>query len=146
MAAVQLVVAVGQDDQRRRAANPPAQIFEQIERRRIGPVHVLEDEHGRLLGALQLMQESGEDREPVSCRSHQLQQLAIRLKRDIVERPSGCGVNSASHRPSSVRASARCAARKASTRAVLPMPASPYTKVMRPSPAAASRREFGETP
>ena len=77
VASVQLVVAVGQDDQRRRAANPPAEIFEQIERRRIGPVHVLEDEHGRLLAALQLVQESAEDREPVGCGLHQLQQRAF---------------------------------------------------------------------
>ena len=55
--------------------------------------------------------------------------------------PSGCGVNNASQRPSSVRASARCAARKPSTRQVLPIPASPYTSAIRPSPAAASRSE-----
>ena len=86
VASVQLIVAVGQDDQRRRAADPPAEIFEQIERRRVCPMHVLEYEHGRLLAALQLVQQSAEDREPVGCGLHQLQQRAFCLKRDVVER------------------------------------------------------------
>lgn len=86
VATIQLVVAVGQDGQRRRAANPPAEIFEQIERRCVGPMHVLEHEHGRLLATLQLVQESAEDREPVGGGSHQLQQRALYLKRDVVQR------------------------------------------------------------
>ena len=86
MATIQLVVAVGQDDQRRCGANPPAEIFEQIERRRVGPMHVLEHEHGWLLANLQLVQESAEDREPVGGGSHQLQQRAFDSKRDVIER------------------------------------------------------------
>jgi len=86
VAPVQLIVAVGQDDQCRCAADPPAEMFEQIERRCIGPVNLLKHEHGRLLATLQLVQESTEDRGPVGCGSHQLQQSALCLKRDVVQR------------------------------------------------------------
>ena len=45
--AVELVVAVGREYERRRAAHPPAEHTHDVERRLVGPVDVLQDEHER---------------------------------------------------------------------------------------------------
>ena len=44
----QLVVAVRREHQRRQAAQPSRQVTEQVERGLVGPVEVLEDQHGGL--------------------------------------------------------------------------------------------------
>ncbi len=45
--AVELVVAVGREYERRRTAHPPAEHTHDVERRLVGPVDVLQDEHER---------------------------------------------------------------------------------------------------
>ena len=47
MRALELDVAVGPDDQETRAADPAGEVHEQQQRRLVGPVHVVEDDHER---------------------------------------------------------------------------------------------------
>ena len=54
MAFTQLIVPIGEKDESGQWANSPAEIFEQIKRRGIRPMNILEDEHRRLFPALQL--------------------------------------------------------------------------------------------
>jgi hypothetical protein len=86
MTSVKLVIAVGQNDKDRHAANPAAEVSEKVKRCRIGPVNVIEDEHCRLGAALQLSQERAEDGEPAVGGANELEQVPFGLERDVVQR------------------------------------------------------------
>jgi hypothetical protein len=47
MASIEFVIAVGENEERRQAANAAAEIFEKVEGRGIRPVDILKHEHRR---------------------------------------------------------------------------------------------------
>ena len=66
MAAVHLVVAVGQQQHRGEVGDAPDQVAQQVQGGLVGPVHVLHDQHGGVPGPVQLVQQRGEERVPVA--------------------------------------------------------------------------------
>jgi hypothetical protein len=56
------VVAVAEDQQRARVADAAAEVLDEVERRVVGPVHVLEDDDRRRRRAGDLVEEGGEER------------------------------------------------------------------------------------
>ena len=75
----QLVVAVGRDDQRFRTLEPPAEVEEEVERRLVCPVDVLQNDEGR--SSCELVERCGED----------LARLPLRAQAQVVERRERLG-------------------------------------------------------
>ena len=85
MLRVELVVAAGEHEQRPERPDPPGGECQHVERGVVGPVDVLDHEHGRDL-ARQLAQQGGEhavDRRAVGQRRRQ---RPVRLERDVMQR------------------------------------------------------------
>ena len=130
-----LVVAVGGDDQRRRSGDTTTEDAQHVERRVVGPVHILEHEHHRLA---QLLQQRQRHLARVPAGLDIQREPSADLHSDIEATPSG-GMASCSQAPSRTRPSTP--AMKARTSAVLPTPASPPTNRSRPpSPRASASR------
>ena len=51
MAATDLVVAIGHEQHRGQVGDPPSHVAQHVERRLVGPVHILHHQHGRLRGS-----------------------------------------------------------------------------------------------
>ena len=60
MLATDLVGPVGQDQQRGQVVDPPADVPQQVERGAVGPVHVLDGQHGRPVRVGQLLEDGRE--------------------------------------------------------------------------------------
>ena len=58
--ATDLVGPVGQEQQRGQVVDPPADVAQQVERGAVGPVHVLDDQHGRPVRVGQLLEDGRE--------------------------------------------------------------------------------------
>ena len=81
-----LVVAVGDEQQRPGALHPPPQEHQQVEGGLVGPVGVLDHDHLTPRRLRELVQERVEDGLPWSARGEQLGQPAVRLPGDVVQR------------------------------------------------------------
>ena len=81
------VVAVAQHQHGRQAMDATADELDQIERRLVGPVNVLEHQHGRRRRARQLVEHGAEDRRPVVRPRQQRAQRRTGLAGDVVQRP-----------------------------------------------------------
>ena len=88
MVADRLVVAVGDEHERRRRAHPAADHAQHVERRLVGPVHVLEHEHGR---ETQLVEQRARDAPRVAPRVDVRGQRAADLVGDVGERSERSG-------------------------------------------------------
>ena len=58
--AAELVGPVGQEQQRGQVVDPPADVAQQVEGGAVGPVHVLDDQHGRPVRVGQLLEDGRE--------------------------------------------------------------------------------------
>ena len=125
---VELVVAVRRDQQCGRVLDSPSQQSNDVDGCLVRPVQVFEDEDGRLRAGELLEQDVGD-----AIRNRPATALAM-----STNGPSGRGVKSGSHAPTSTRAPLSCSRRNCWTRAVLPTPASPAMKTTRPRPSIAS--------
>ena len=86
MPAIDFVVAVGEDDERTHAAQPPADILHQVERRGVGPMNILDDDDGGFRAVLQRAQEGGENHQPVHSRLQEMLHLAGQMGGHVVQR------------------------------------------------------------
>jgi hypothetical protein len=86
-----LVVAVGDNQQRPGALHPPPQEHQQVQGGLVGPVGVLDHDHLAPRRLCELVQERGEDGLPRPPRGEQLGEPAARLPGDVVQRPQGTG-------------------------------------------------------
>ena len=131
------LVAHGQDEHRADRLDAARRVAEHVERGVVGPVDVLDDEHGRaLLG--ELLQQRGED---ASTGPSSASAAASGPSVPAAASCSGPSVRDAtrsSHAAMSTRASAPDAPANARTRLVLPMPASPATSAVEPRPSPPS--------
>jgi hypothetical protein len=84
MGAFELVVSVAGDRQRAKRVNPAAEEPEDVERRLIGPVHVLEHEQGRATS--QLVGENRRDLVWPGATPDELVKLAASFVRDLEQR------------------------------------------------------------
>ena len=80
------VVAIGDHEQAVRSADTAAEKFQQVERGFVSPLRVFDDRNGRLTPALHLIEDGREDRGARGFLFQQLEQAALRLLRDVVER------------------------------------------------------------
>jgi len=87
----QLVVAVGDEQQRPGPLHPPAQEHQQVQGRLVRPVGVLHHDHPGPAPLVQLVEERGEDGLPWPPRGEQPGQPAARLPGDVVQRPQRPG-------------------------------------------------------
>ncbi len=82
----QLILAVGRHDQDRELADPTGQEPQQIQRRLIGPVDVLDDDHAQPGRLAELAKKRGKQLIPGRLRPVQASQLPAKLTSDIKER------------------------------------------------------------
>ena len=87
MPRVNLIGAVGGDQQRARAADAAAEILHEVEGGVICPMHVFHDQHDRLAGTLEHIDRSCENPLAVGALRHRLEQRTAHLATDIGERP-----------------------------------------------------------
>ena len=73
------VIAVGEQQQGRRAADPPAEEAEQVEGRLVGPVNVLDDHDVEVPGLTDLSQERVEEFPAVGAVAAQFPQLSAEV-------------------------------------------------------------------
>ena len=116
--------------QPRERAEAAAEEREQVERRVVGPVHVLDDEDRRARG--ELVEDGGQQRLARAAGSSAASSAPPASRATSRSGPSGRGVTSGSHAPQSTRRAPRLA-RPRPTSAVLPIPASPATTTTRPA-------------
>ena len=88
VAKLELVVAIGGDDQRRRRVHLAREESQDVEGRLVGPVQVLEDEHGRR-AARELAQQGGRDLVRVRPTRGHACQLAAGVLGDVEQRTQG---------------------------------------------------------
>jgi hypothetical protein len=86
MARVERVVAVAQDDQHTIRRDPARQQPEHVERRLVGPVHVLHDQHGRLVPA-QLLDQRRRHLVRDRLTQQPLRELGAYVGGEVVNRP-----------------------------------------------------------
>jgi len=82
----QLVVAVGEHEDGGQLGDPPDEVAQRVERRVVGPVHVLDDQHGRVLGPGQLAAQRGQHPVPVAAVLHGPAELGAHAAHQIAER------------------------------------------------------------
>ena len=87
----QLVVPVGDQQQRPGPLHPPPQEDEQVEGGLVGPVGVLDHHHLGALAPVELVQEGVEQLLAGAARGQQGGQPAARLPAQVVQRPEGPG-------------------------------------------------------
>ena len=81
-----LVIAVRGDQQSPHRRNAAAQVLDQVERRLVGPMDVLDNEDDGLGAAPQKFEEGGEQGRPAGCALEPAQQLsASELARNVIE-------------------------------------------------------------
>ena len=129
MVAVELV-AIREDEHRGQVVDPAGEEPEHVERGLVGPVHVLHDEHGAVRVG-ELVTERGVDLLAVA-RAQGVAQPGPTAGARSRSGPSVRGVDIASHEPTSTLTPSGGSARRAFTRLVLPMPASPWSSTTRP--------------
>ena len=71
----ELIIAVGQHQDRGQPGNPPGQVPQRIQRRFVGPVNVLDDQDRRMLGPVQLGAQRREYPVPVAAVQHRPAEL-----------------------------------------------------------------------
>ena len=86
MAPVHLVVAVGQQQHRGQVGDPPDQVAQEVQGGLVGPVHVLHDQHGRVPGPVQLVQQRGEERVPVPGVAQRAGQVGTDAAGEVADR------------------------------------------------------------
>ena len=142
MVAGQLVVAVGQHEHGRQLGDPAGQVPQHVQRGLVGPVHVLDDQHGRVPGPVQLGRAARRARASRSPPSRSARASPVPTAADqVAERPEGPR-RAPGRRSSRPAAAPRPAAARAppATRLDLPMPGLAADEhEPSPCPAAASR-------
>jgi hypothetical protein len=134
MRAVELVVAVGREHQRRDRLDATGEQAHDVQRGLVGPVQVLEHHDARSpLG--QLRGQRGDELGGRGALRDDGAELAAASSAMSANGPSGRGVYSASHAPQSDRI-ARRSSQNARTSVVLPIPASPPMSTSRPRPCS----------
>ena len=129
-----LVVAEGDDQQRRCGLNAAGHEREHVDRRLVGPVRVLDDADRRTVAAKFVEHDPpGVDAAVPSSAASPGSSPAISRKGH-----SGRGTARSSHHPASRRVARRSATTNARTRLDLPIPASPLTRAIPPRPATAA--------
>src|SRR5579872_6587934 len=84
------VIAIGEDEQTGHTGDPPGKEFYEIQRSLVGPMDVFEYDKRRPV-VVQLMQEPGEQSDPVFGAAIGLPVLAPDLPYDIMEGPQRAG-------------------------------------------------------
>jgi len=87
--AVQFVVAVGEDQHGRDVGDPPGEVAQRVQRRVVGPVDVLDDQDGRVLGPGQFRAQGGEHPVAVAAVGHGAAELGSDAAHQITERAEG---------------------------------------------------------
>ena len=131
VAGIDLVVAVREHQQSAGRLDPARGVREDVERRVVRPVQVLDHEHGRRLGR-QLLQQRGEDVLDRLVVGERGGQRAVAPKRRVAkraERPRRHQVVAGGEQDPGVLTASRANAR---IRLVFPMPASPVTTATDP--------------
>ena len=95
----QRVVPVGGDQQHRRVAQPPPDVPQQVERRVVGPVDVLDHHDIERAGCADLSEQGPEQLVPIGPGAAQLGQLAAELLGQVEQRPERTGREQAVARP-----------------------------------------------
>ena len=134
---MQLVVAIGRDDEHRQRIDAPCEQAQHVERRAVGPVQILEHQDRRTVA--QGLPQRAHDRAGGRAAGDHARELSPVSSAMSTNGPSTRGVCSASHPPASTR-TARARPQNARTSVVLPMPASPATSSTRPRRVAFSER------
>jgi hypothetical protein len=134
MTRAHLIVPKARDQHGRRAMDAPAEKLQQVERRLIRPVDVLEDDERGWSGALELRQCCEEDSFAVGAPASAVSSGPPAWRAISCDGANGRGVNRASHAPHKTRAEPRRASAKLRRSEVLPMPASPVSSVPQPLP------------
>ena len=136
-AGAQLVVAVGEHQHARQLRDPPGQVAQHVQGGVVGPVHVLDHQHGRPAGELRPQPASNTaSRSPGTQRPGQVRAGAARPSPEAGRAGGGCPGR---RRPRRARGPVR-PQRRAGTpriRLDLPMPASPQTSTTEPRPCPA---------
>jgi hypothetical protein len=81
------VVAVAEDEQCAGVADATAEVLDKVERRVVGPVHVLEDDDRRCRRPRQLVEHGGEERGAIARPRQRAAQRGAGRAGDVVERP-----------------------------------------------------------
>ena len=102
----ELVVAEGQDEHRGQRLDPPRHVAEHVERRVVGPVDVLDDEHGRRRGR-ELGQDRGEDAVDGPAVGERRRQRAAGLRARRRAAGRACAARSGRRTPTAARARGR---------------------------------------
>src|SRR5215470_4105805 len=89
MLAVQLVVAVGEDQDGRHVGDPPDEVTQRVKRRIVSPVNVLDNQHGRMLSPVQLRAQGGEYPVAVTAIRHSAAELGSDAADKVAERAQG---------------------------------------------------------
>ena len=133
MRPLQLVGPVGDYNERAELLDPPSEQAEEVERCVVGPVDVLDDDDGLIPGA-QFVDERRECRPRVLACRDDLLEASADLRSDVDER-SERARSTQPVAPADQDPRVFCAlGEKVRTREVLPIPASPATKTIRPFP------------
>ena len=138
--ALQLVVAVGRDHQRRHSRRPPAEQVHDVERRLVGPVEILQDDDRR--AAKRATQRPEHLAGGCAALGH-LRQLAADLGGDVEQRPERSRREQRLARRRPAPRPTAAARRKHARAPSCPTPASPASNTICPLPAVAHLRERG---
>src|SRR5215471_14650735 len=87
--AVQLVVAVGQDQDGRQVGDPPDEVTQRVKRRVVGPVNVLNNQNCRMLSPVQFRAQGGEHPVAVTAVCHRVAELGSYAAHQVAERAQG---------------------------------------------------------
>ena len=87
--AVQLVVAVGEDQDGRQVGDPPDEETQRVERRVVSPVNVLNNQNGRMLGPGQFGAQGGEYAVAVAAVGHGAAELGSYAAHKVAEWAKG---------------------------------------------------------
>ena len=87
--AVQLVVAVGQDQDGRQVGDPPDEVAQRVERRVVSPVNILDHQHGRMFGPGQFRAQGGEHAVPFAAVRDGAAELGSDAANQVAERAKG---------------------------------------------------------
>ena len=87
--AVQLVVAVGEDEDGRQVGDPPDEVAQRVERSVVSPVNILDDQHGRMFGPGQFRTQGGEHAVAFAAVRYSAAELGSDAADQVAERAEG---------------------------------------------------------
>ena len=127
------VLAGGDHDQHAVGDEPPHHEQQRAQRRRVGPVRVVDDQHDRMLEPAQALEGQRARADVVAA---ELDRVA-RAPQELLERPEGEVALGLVDEAASSTVTSSSGARKRSIRAVLPRPAGPSSTTTRGRPSRA---------